>query len=279
MKWQFLKVATATLLLAGVAVAQAPQQPPPKYLLEMNNASVDEALIQIAHGGKVNIIADATDWPQPGKAASITTSHSDSTVGWLFGVANEFDLTLNQVGLSPIVQLPAQSKNYVLWREPDIEPILQQARQYTAPTVREQAEVEPLHRPQGLKNSTWNLILMDRQREQAGQGVAAWLQEQGVKSESVRSVLSFPSEQLPETLRSTLQQLARASASNGFSGVQGVKTTVLRQMEDEAWKDARFRYSYDPREQFGTFYIEVHVDGEPSSIGLQNFFAQDGGAR
>lgn len=273
MKHQFLKVTTATLLLAGVAVAQVPkQQPPPKYLLELNNASVDDALIQIAHGGKVNIIADATDWPEPAKGKTITTSHNDSTVGWLFGVANEFDLTLNQVGLNQLIQMPAQTKNYVLWREPDVEPILQQARQATAPIVREEAGAAPLVRPEGIKDSTWNTILLDRQREQAGREVAAWLTAQGVEGNPLRSVLSYPAEQLPEPLRNTLRQLARASSSNTFVGMNGVKTTVMRKLEDEAWKDARLRYLYNARERYGTFYIEIQVDGEPESIDLKSFY-------
>ena len=277
MKHTPAKVVAATTLLTSVALAQPARQipqsqlPPPQYPLQLNNASVDDALFAVAEAGKVNIIADATDWPEAGK--TITTEHTDSVVGWLAGLANEFDLTLNADGRAHLNQLGTYSKNYVLWHEPDIEPILQAARQmYTTPTVPNDDNGNPIAQPPDMKNATYNSYLMKWQQEQAGQQVAAWLKAQGVTSASIRSSRDYTASQLPETLRDTLRQLARVSLTNQHTSLNNVKPDVLRKLDDDFWQKARFIYRDVPREKYSFFSIESELEGQPSSIGLIGFY-------
>ena len=250
------KIATATLVLNSAAVlfsssavaaparAVVQSEPmPPQYPLQLDNATVDEALFAVAKAGKVNIIADATDWPDDDK--TLTTEYTDSVMGWLGGLANEFDLTINADGKGQLNYLSNDSKNFVLWHEPqDIEPILQQARQtYTAPSAPTDTEGNALPQSPEMSDATYKRYSMMGQAERARQQVVAWLEAQGVDKTSLKAPLDYPASQLPAPLRDTLRQLARVQLTNLHSGPNGaLPAVVVKELDDETWKNAYLIY-------------------------------------
>ena len=245
--------------------------PPPQYSLQLEDASVDDALLAVAEAGNVNIIADTTDWPNDNK--TLTADNSDSTINWLLGISNEFSLTMNADGRDHLGQLGAYSKNYVLWREPDIEPILQQVRQtYTMPTVPNDADGNPILKPEDMESATYKRYLTNWQYEQANRQLSDWLAKQGVTKDPIRAPRDFASSQLPAPLRESVRQLARMSLTNPHGGLNYTRPDIIRKLEDEFWQKARLIYRDLPRERRSYFSIESELDGQLSEISLIGFY-------
>lgn len=280
------KMATATLVLnsaavlfsssAGAAPARTVVQSeplPPRYPLQLDNATVDDALFAVAKAGNVNIIADATDWPDDNK--TLTADNTDSTVGWLTGLANEFDLTINADGNDQSSYLSNYSKNFVLWHEPqDIESLLQQARQaHTVPSAPTDTEGNVLPQSPEMNDTTYQHYSMIGQAERARQQVVAWLEAQGVTKTPLKAPLDYRASQLPAPLRDTLRQLARVQLTNLHIGQNDVlPAVVVKELDDETWKNARLFYKKLP-EGLNTFYLASKVDNEIRDLGGINLYA------
>lgn len=271
MKYALPKAMAATLLLSSAASARLKgPPPPPKYPIQLDNATVDDALFAVAEAGNVNIIADATDWPETDK--TVTADNEDSTIGWLLGLNNEFGLTINEIGRDHLGQMTPYPRNYVMWREPDIEPILQQAQQmHTAPDVPNDADGNPTVQPPNMTNQVYTFSLVRWQQDQVSQQVAAWLTEQGVTSDSIHEPRDFPSSQLPEPLREALRQVARVELTNAHLGMSGVRPDAIRKLDDEFWQKARLVYRRNKEENSTAFYIESEdFTGQTVQVGFLN---------
>lgn len=86
--------------------------------LELQKARADDQLIKLAQAAKINVMADATDWPDDGKVAgrvgdgTLTVSKKQTLIEWLQDIGYANRLTWERNG-----------NTVVLWPEPDIVPL------------------------------------------------------------------------------------------------------------------------------------------------------------
>lgn len=246
MKFRFLFVAAlgASLLAPGTVRAQ-PQNDPPKLPLRLENAGVDEALLGLARQAKVNIIADADGLPRD-KTITTTAPLYNLVVGdWLGILSHQFGLTWHDRNSKDqwgdwFSTDAAEKRDYVVWREPEVEPLVRRLAKELVPLSPPgagQAAAPAAGAPAVQRHELYN-----EQVRRLGADLAAWLRTQGWDGQSPDFQRDFKLSELPEPLRVSLRRWLFTSISIAF-------WPEVRWLDDATWQRARILLPpRDPRE-------------------------------
>ncbi len=129
------------LFYAGASVARAQDEGGPLLSpveLDLQNANTDDQLIKLARAAKINVMADASDWPADGKVAgriggtALTVAKKQTLLEWLRDIAYTNRLTWERNEHNG-------GNTVVLWPEPDIVPT---ARRIVDEALKERPQLE-----------------------------------------------------------------------------------------------------------------------------------------
>lgn len=205
--------------------------------LNLQNADADEQLIQLAHAAKINVMADATDWPAAAKNAetNLSVERQQPLIGWLRDISY----------LNRLTWLRTENNNFVVWSEPDIVSL---ARRMAAATVAQRPQFVAAALPELRKTLDADLVTqLDADPQQWSAllartnlyGVVLYdslldlAKKQGWDGVNQDFKAQIPDAQIPLTLR------AQVALQNRLQHTQPKLMTPLAWLRDETWQQAR----------------------------------------
>lgn len=116
----------AGLLTPNLFSARAAEEVDPRWKtveLDLKKADTDEQLIQLARAAKINVMADATDWPDndsaEAKSSVLTVGREQFVYDWLRDLSYLNRLTWRN-NTNPLTGTLQGSQTFMVWREPDV---------------------------------------------------------------------------------------------------------------------------------------------------------------